>query len=183
MSSVKTDEGEFRGSSNSAALVAGALALVKSRAPQKDYEAILEESSLTGWHERTRGPSLFWLGFSSPNNRCFSPFKQNSDDEGRGWPQHIFEAINMGAIFVQTTAGGRLMTSFDPIKLNPSLQRYQPNDLVLTTPDGLQTAPRNSPYLPNSWVEVFQRPQEMGLCEGPMQPYGKIFRLTSPRSN
>lgn len=172
MSSVKTSDGEFRGSSNSAALVAGVLGLIKSRAPQKDYEAIIEANTLPGWGDNLKGLSLYWLGFSTTNNRCFNP---SSDKQNL--PKQITDLINIGATFVQTNAGSRLMTPYDPLLLSPQIRRVQPNDLVLSSPEGFQLAPRNSPYIPAGWVEVFQRPIETGLCDTPMQPVGKIFRM------
>lgn len=175
MSSIKTSEGEFRGSSNSAAIVAGAIGLVKSRAPQKDFEAIIEESSLPGWAEYQRGLPLNWLGFFSPRGQCFVAETIKNE-----LPQQITDVINVGGVFVQTTAGSRLMTPFDPVLLDGDLQRVQPNDFILTTPEGYKLAERYSPYIPNGWVEVFQTPQGMSLCDRPMQPLGKIFRLKNP---
>lgn len=175
MSSVKTSVGEFRGSSNSAALVAGAIGLVKSRAPQKDFEGIIEEAKLNGWADHKRGLPINWLGFNSPRGNCFVAEKLKEE-----LPSQINDVINVGGIFVQTTAGSRLMTPYDPIHLDESIQRIQPNDFILTTPEGYKLAERYSPYIPNGWVEVFQTPQGMSLCDLPMQPLGKIFRLKSP---
>lgn len=172
ISSVKIAGGEFRGSSNSAALVAGAIALVKSRAPNRSIESIIEKASLPGWNERQRGLPLYWLGFGPPTRQCFqaATLRENI-------PQQITDVINVGGVVVETTAGLRIMTPYDPLLLDSNLHRYQPNDLILTTPEKYEVAPRNAPYLQNGWVEVFQTPQEAGLCQLPIQPQGKIFRL------
>ena len=69
------------------------------------------------------------------------------------------------------------MTPYDPLLLEPTLNRYQANDLILTTPEGYKITSRSSPYVPYGWVEVFQTPQEIALCNTPFQPLGKIFRL------
>lgn len=173
MSSIKTEEeGEFRGSSNAAALVAGALGLAKSRMPNRKFASIITESQLPGWDQGLRGLSIYWLGFSSPNGSCFV----TSDNTSR-LPQQVIDALNLGGLFVQTTAGFRIMTPYDPLLLSNQLYRYQPNDLILTTPEGYRIAPRNSPSLPQGWIEVFQTPQEVGLCQTPMQPLGSVFRL------
>ncbi len=171
MSSVKTSDGEFRGSSNAAAFVAGAIGLVKSRQPDRSLEDILSESSLSGWNDRQRGLPLYWLGFGATMGRCFSTYPTTD------LPQQILDAVNVGGVYVQTTAGNRVMTPYDPILLENSLVRYQPNDLILTSPEGYKMAPRNSPYVPFGWVEVFQTPQEATLCNTPNQPLGRIFRL------
>lgn len=171
MSSVKTSEGEFRGSSNSAAFVAAALALAKSRYPDYTIEQIIQRSTLPGWSANQRGLSLYWLGFGPPNAQCFP---QASTE---GLPQQIIDATNVGALYVQTNAGYRLMSPYDPILLNRNLFRYQANDFVLATPEGYRIAPRNGSYIPLGWVEVFQRPQEVGPCTTPQQEIGNIFRL------
>ncbi len=174
MSSIKTEEdGEFRGSSNAAALVAGALGLAKSRMPQRRFSDIIAGSQLPGWGSELRGLSLYWLGFSSPTGNCFNVATNLSPT----LPQQIIDSINVGGLFVQTTAGYRVMTPYDPLLLSNQLTRYQPNDLVLTTPEGYRVAPRNSPGLPPGWIEVFQTPQEIGLCQPALQPVGNIFRL------
>ncbi len=173
MSSVKTgDQGEFRGSSNAAAFVAGALGLAKSRAPNTNFKKIMQNSTLSGWHHNERGLSLQWLGFSSPDRRCFNVYPNTNS-----FPQHIIDVVNVGGLIVQTTAGLRVMTPFDPINLTRNLNRYQPNDLILTAPDGYRISPRNNPQIPPNWVEVFQTPMEMGLCQRPPQSQGAIFRL------
>jgi len=173
MSSVKTsDEGEFRGSSNAAAFVAAALGLAKSRAPSASFTKIIKNSTLSGWINNQRGISLNWLGFSSANGRCFSVNPNVSQ-----FPQQMIDAVNVGGLIVQTTAGLRVMTPFDPILLTDNLSRYQQNDLILTTPNGYSVSPRNSTQIPYGWVEVFQTPLEMTLCQWPDQPQGDIFRL------
>jgi hypothetical protein len=170
LSTVKTPDGEFRGSSNSAAFVAGALGLVKSRVPQKDFAEILETSQLPGWSDNHRGISVYWLGFSAPMGRCFRTY------QAADLPQHLVDIVNLGGVLVETTMGYRLMTPFDPIWVATNLNRYQPNDMILATTEGFRLAPRNAPYTPAGWVEVFQTPQELALCNPPRSP-GNIFRL------
>lgn len=173
MSSVKTDnDGEFRGSSNAAAFVAGALGLAKSRTPNASFKKIIDNSTLAGWGSNERGISLQWLGFSAANGRCFS-VNPNVDQ----FPQQIKDAVNVGGMIVLTTAGQRVMTPYDPLILTQNMNRYQPNDLILTTPNGYQVTSRNNPQVPYGWVEVFQTPLEISLCQWPQQPQGNIFRL------
>lgn len=173
MSSVKTDsEGEFRGSSNAAAFVAGALGLAKSRLPNASFEKIISKSTLAGWGSNERGISLQWLGFSAANGRCFT-----MNPNVTQFPQHMIDVVNVGGLIVLTTAGLRVMTPYDPLTITSNLNRYQPNDLVLTTPNGYQVTSRNNTRVPVGWVEVFQTPLEMSLCQQPQQPQGDIFRL------
>lgn len=171
MSSIKTSEGEFRGSSNAAALVAASLGLVKSRIPGKNYTQIISESKLPGWYANLRGLSVNWLGFTSPTGPCFNAVKLPQ------LPQQITDILNVGGLLVQTTFGYRIMTPYDPILLTSRLQRYQYNDVILTTPEGFRILARNTPGTPQGWVEVFQTPQELGLCHAPDQTIGEIFRL------
>jgi hypothetical protein len=175
MSSVKTPEGEFRGSSNSAALVAGAMALVKSRSPRKDFFRILQESTLPGWDDNQRGLSMQTMSFSAPQRNCFPASEISQQD----LPQHLMDIINAGAILVQTSSGARLMTPYDPSYLDSGLKRQLQNDMILTTPHGLKTNSRfgRGPLLPSDWAEIFQIPRELGLCDKPSQPVGRIFRL------
>lgn len=173
MSSVKTSQGEFRGSSNSAAFVAGAFALVMSMEPNWTAEKIKTTFGLSNWSLQQAGMSLNWLGFMPQNQSCFVAHP------GQNLEPYLQDMLNVGGQLVPTTAGYRMMMPFDPIFLQPSLKRQWANDMILYSPQqqfGIlpRAQNRNVPY---GWVEVFQRPIEAGLCNLPQQQLGKIFRL------
>jgi subtilisin family serine protease len=172
MSSVKTTAGEFRGSSNSAAFVAGAIGLVKSRHPQRKISSIIADASLPNWNDNERGLSTYWLGFgAAPTGQCFRTFTEAN------MPQYVLDILNLGGLMVQTSAGLRLMTPYNPALLNSHLNPDQGYDYVLTSPEGLRGIPRQSGYIPSGWVELFQTPQEATLCDQPLQALGRLFRL------
>lgn len=161
---------EYRGSSNSAAIVAAGFALLKSLNPELTKNDLLTRTRKTPNTWNRPGLSLQALGFSYTGSGCFIEIKPELE-------AHLKTALERGGVFVQTTAGGRIMTPFDPINLDPSVRRTNANDLVLSTPYGIRVLPRNTTekIAPN-WIEVFQRPVEAGLCVPP-QTSSKLFSL------
>lgn len=150
---------EFRGSSNSAAIVAAGIAIVKTENPDWTQAELLKAVSTTSGRTISGdGLPLATLGFAPTGNGCFLPLKMNP-------PEYIMNIINQGAILVQTTVSARLMTPFDPIRLQAGLQRANADDMivVLTTGD-LAVYPRYG-YIPAGAVEIFQRPADAGLCD------------------
>jgi hypothetical protein len=166
-SSLSLDaENEFRGSSNSAAFTAAAVALLKLASPKLDREGVLARMRPYSWEEGTL--SLRWMGFQSTKQNCFP--------EG-AWPKapaHVKEVIAAGGKLVQTTQGWRMMTPFDPLLLTTDLARRQANDMVVATADGYQVVARNS-YVAEGAIEVFQRPVEAGICLHPDSPRGILL--------
>lgn len=167
---VLMDNQEFRGSSNSAAIVAAGFALLKSLNPEMTKEDLLARTRKTPNTWNQTGLSLQALGFSYTGTNCFLQINPELQP-------HMKTTLDKGGVFVQTTAGGRIMTPFDPIQLDSSAKRTSANDLVLSTPYGIRVVPRNTTeILAPNWIEVFQRPIEAGLCNQP-QSSSKLFSL------
>ena len=78
-------------------------------------------------------------------------------------PSHTWHVLNSGGVPVQTTQGLRIMTSFDPLHLNPYLFRQMRNDMIVSTPNGYAIFNRYG-FIPYGFVEVFQTPLDAGLC-------------------
>jgi hypothetical protein len=163
-SSIKLKNGgEYRGSSNSAAIVAAGVAMLKTLHPKWDREEILSQISNgrgggAGWNNS--GMPIQELGFSFTGPGCFAGAFVNQV------PFYIRSILEQGGIMVQTTAGIRVMTPFDPIRLSPNLRRIQANDMIVAQPQGLFVYPRYA-IVPAGAVEIFQRPVEVGPCETP----------------
>jgi len=78
-------------------------------------------------------------------------------------PVHAWRVVDSGGIPVFTTQGIRIMTGFDPIRLNPYLNRYRRDDMIVTSPVGILLYSRFS-AIPYGYVEVFQTPRDARLC-------------------
>ena len=105
----------------------------------------------------TPGISLRYLGFWYTGPGCFFVGQPSII------PSHIVPVMQQGAIMVETTQGYRLMVPYDPIFLTRFPYRNQIDDMIASAPNGVGLYPRRA-YLPQGYVEVFQRPMEAGLC-------------------
>jgi len=160
---VLNDDKEFKGSSNSAAILAAAISLMLSRDQALSAEDALSQIT----HEINWGPrglSLNQLYFRPINSRCFV---ESFPDQ---LPEHLQLMLARGAKFVETTASFRLMTPYDPISLTSQLARQRLDDLVLITPQGMKTQNRFQATAQDA-VEVFQTPLDTGLCYLPITTY------------
>jgi hypothetical protein len=134
--------------------------------PQFTRDQVLSFLKSSGFNNgsnnsNSRGLTLYLLGFSYTGRGCF----ELADATRVGVPRHALEILNKGGRVVATTQGYRIMTAFDPLQLNPGLKRELPNDMIVSTPNGLMIFPRNrTAGLPANFVEVFQRPLEAGAC-------------------
>ncbi len=172
-SSMILDNGdEFRGSSNATAIVAAGVTLVlsaNSKVSGKD-KVLAKIGKPYSWDQGSL--SLQSLGFRPTNNaRCF---------QAREWsqaPDYIKTVLSTGGALVDTTAQVRLMLPFDPLTLAPHLARVFPNDMIVVTTDGNYQIYRRNDAIPSGAVEIFQRPQEAGLCSPPEKASGKFFIL------
>lgn len=163
---------EFRGTSNSAAITAASLALTSKFNRLRGYKLntnqLLQLSSVPfNW---TQGRvSMSELGFSPVNSNCFAI------GEWKNAPQKIQMIINLGSLFVQTTDGWKIMTSFDPWILT-NIKRQTSADRLIISQDGSITSQnRFSPQLPNQY-EIIGRPYEAGPCQVPKAVSGKLLR-------
>lgn len=176
ISLADTDE-EFRGSSNSAAIVAAGVAMVKAMDPSMNRSAILKRITRGGgsgqggdWSKT--GLSLAVLGFSPANlSPCFQEAKLNNP------PDYVKEALSKGGVPVQTTFGIRIMVPFDPVTLEEYLVRINSSDMIVALPDGGYTVFTRRGQVPQGAVEIFQRPIETGLCRSGGNSSAKSFSL------
>lgn len=161
--------GEYRGSSNAAAIVAAGAGLLKSRDPRMTRVDLLNAmSSKHNWDNR--GLSLNLLGFGPTGPNCFVDVRYNP------LPPVLRDVVGRGGIPVATTAAVRVMVPFDPILLDRRLQRSLLNDMIVALPQGGYAIYPRRGLVPAGAVEVFQRPLEAGLCN-PTPVNGKSFRL------
>jgi hypothetical protein len=172
-SSIKlSDDTEFRGSSNSAAIVAAGLGLLKSEDPKLTKKELIKAVNLQVEDSEQRGLSLNFLGFWPTGPGCFVDMNINPP------PDFLREVIAKGGVLVETSAAGRVMVPFDPINMTANLNRVFTNDMIVALPQGgYAVYPRNS-MVPPGATEIFQRPLEAGLCK--IQPKignGKNFHL------
>lgn len=172
-SSIRLYNGsEYRGSSNSAAIVAAGLGILKSREPRMNRRDLLDAvgSQASNWEQR--GLSLNLLGFGPTGPGCFVDVYYNPI------PIYLREVVAKGGVLVQTTAAVRVMVPFDPITMAPYLRRTYMNDMIVALPQGgYAIYPRNA-WIPPGAAEIFQRPLEAGLCRIPQgRGNGKSFRL------
>ena len=158
-----TEGGEYRGSSNSAAIVAAGLGLLKSSKPKLTRKDLLNsvtsgrQDSDSDSDDRGRGLSLRDLGFQPTGNKCFEPAMIEV-------PPFLYEAIRNGGEMVQTSASVRVLVPFDPIRLAPYLRRMSANDMVVALPQGGYAVFQRYGYIAPGAVEIFQTPRDAGLC-------------------
>lgn len=170
-----SEGGEYRGSSNSAAIVAAGLGLLKTSKPKWTRKDLLKavtrgQGSASGSYGR--GLSLQDLGFRPTGNNCFQPAMIEV-------PPYLYEVIRNGGDMVLTTASVRALVPFDPIRLAPYLRRQFMNDMVVALPQGgYAVFPRYGYIVPGA-VEIFQTPQEADLCSprGPHSGANGSFHL------
>jgi hypothetical protein len=170
---------EVRGSSNSAAIVAAGVALLKGLSPNSTSEELLQrlqQSSTNQWNQT--GLSLYQLNFWFTGPNCFFPATVTPEQVAHYPMQEIYQR---GGVFVQTNIGIKIMVPFDPIELVPNGHRSYPNDMVTLTTLGMTVYNRFGPK-PYESVEVFQRPIEAGLCysDSNNQQSQKNFHLPNP---
>jgi hypothetical protein len=160
---------EYRGSSNSAAIVAAGFGVLKSLNADLSKEDLIRQ---------TRGAPRLWLasdlttsqlGFR-PTGNCFQPLMLQN------LPKHLQAVLDRGGVFVQTTAGVRILFPNDPLALTSGLQRSFVTDVVLATAQGYKVIPRNSAYNDPTAAEVFQRPIDATICSVPLG-LSKFFAL------
>jgi subtilisin family serine protease len=169
-SMILADGSEFRGSSNATAIVAAGVALARSQNAGITKNQVLGSvSKRFDWDQGAL--SLNYLRFFPTAGNCFN---------SREWteaPDYIKQVLAVGGLLVETTLQYRVMVPFDPVELVSNQQRQFIDDMVIALPrGGFQVVPRLS-QIPQGAIEVFQRPQEAGLCHVPLKNAGKIFRL------
>lgn len=167
-SSLRLNDGnEFRGSSNSAALVAAALVFGKMENPRLTREQALSQFSFVVDWNRTWG-SLAGMVFQPTGPGCFQEASLNP------LPWHVQMTSAWGGVLVATTQGLRVMLPFDPLRLVPGGFRRTPQDMIVLGVDGsLRVYDRFAP-IPSGAVELFGRPLEAGRCQAPFFVYSAL---------
>ncbi len=163
-SSVVFEDGaEYLGSSNSAALVAGLIALKKMRQPEIGRQELLESALRFDWQHG----SPLRVSVADGTTTCFP--KINSSRA----PSWVRPLLSLGGQWVQTSEGPKVMMPYDPLVLHPWLRRTVDVDRVMWTPEGWKIQPRWAPTNEDS-VEVFQVLADATLCQLPFLPSGRI---------
>jgi hypothetical protein len=175
-------EENFKGTSNSAAMVAAGAAILLSREPNLSRADILARASSNGLSGGAigQGLPLRMLGFQPTGpNGCFVPVVRNN------LPLHVSRMMAYNGTLVDTTQGLKIMYAYDPIQLTPGIQRRVVNDVLVTTSRGPGIFQRNGAQLPNDYVEIVQTPAGSSICgsggssAGRIPAWGKVFRLPS----
>jgi len=169
-SMILANGSEFRGSSNSTAIVAAGVALVRAKNPNANKSQVLAAISKSfNWDQGAL--SLNSLRFRPASGDCFN---------SREWaeaPDYIKQVLAVGGVLVETTLQYRVMLPFDPLLLVSDQQRQFTDDMVIALPTGDLQVVRRLSSIPQGAIELFQRPQEAGLCQVPLKRVGKFFSL------
>lgn len=187
-------EDNFKGTSNSAAMVAAGAAILLSREPGLKREQIIRLAGTDQNYAPNPGapaPGFPGLGlpievlgfYPTTNEGCFAPVR------AQGLPQYITYPMGFGGTLVETTGGQKILFDFDPIRFLPNIRRQQFNDVLVVTPQGPGIFPRNGAALPESYVEVAQLPRGQRICSAsssgsgsiPMPNWARLFRLPEIR--
>lgn len=174
-------EENFKGTSNSAAMVAAGAAILMSREGRLSRADIIARAGSGQLPQPSMGQGLplQMLGFAPTGaNGCFLPV----DTRRLNLPAYITSMLSQGGTVVETNAGRKIIFAFDPIQLTPRIQRRLVNDILVTTPRGPGLFQRTGLWnLPPDYVEMVQLPFGTSVCgaqNGAQLPsWGKVFRL------
>jgi hypothetical protein len=173
--SIKDDE-NFKGSSNSAAMVAAGVAILMANDADFSREKLLKMKFPKGGNGLGKGLELSELGFSPTDpNGCFKPI------QGSAFPYHVIWAIQQGGTLVETNAGAKVMYPFDPNNFL-NMQRRARNDILVVTPAGPSIYARFGLWnLPKNMIELVETPNNTQICSetvsSPIPSWGRVFRL------
>jgi len=173
-------EENYKGSSNSAAMVAAGITILKTIEPDLSKEDILRRTSNRSNNDPTSEPGnglpLSLLGFSYTGDGCFIPV-----DLGTTYiPQYVSNALAYGGTLVHTNAGQKIFYDFDPIVLMPHIARRYINDILVVSPYGPGIYNRSGLWnLPIGLTEVLETPKDESICGSflPQPKVGFVFRL------
>lgn len=181
-----TKKENFKGTSNSAAMVVAGAAILLSLDPSLTKAEILRQVSTAqggGAGERGRGLPLEQLGFQPDSGRgCFTPVAVEEN-----FPGFVREMVGQGGTLVSTTAGWKVFFPMDPIHLLPGVFRRLPNDILVYGIAGAGVYHRSGLLqMPSDMVEVLETPSGARVCgsESANLPAGaKFFRLPGRSAN
>ncbi len=171
------DGQEYKGSSQSAAIVAAGAAIIRSYFHGIDRQRFLQMVTRTGEVAPLVGEGLplSQLNFSSNGSSCFTPVPPPT------FPVNIAPLIISGAKFVATTAGVKVFTVDDPIwfmTASQNIRRTNINDMLLASPQGFFVRPRHmQDQVPAGVFEVIQIPLGQSVCGWNKSLPANSFRL------
>lgn len=177
-----TQEENFKGTSNSAAMVAAGAAILFAYNPSLTRAKFLRDTS-SGSSARAmprgRGLPLSVLGFLPTAGNCFKPVR------GKNFAAHVEEAISMGGTLVETNAGWKVFFPFDPAEAL-GVSRRQTDDMLVLSDAGAGVYARSGLWnMPENMIELVQIPKGEAICgsspaQGGSQPtWSRVFRLPS----
>jgi hypothetical protein len=182
-----TREDNFKGTSNSAAMVAAGAAILLSREPGLGKDQIVQRTG--SWQPPVQQPfgqglPLQLLGFYPTGQNCFIPVNPAEAD----LPAHLARALRYSGTLVETTAGRKIFYDYDPIQLMPNFMRRMANDILVMTPQGPGIFQRTGAPMPEDYMELVQVPLGQRVCSGATQQptfaipaWSKLFRLPEIR--
>ncbi len=177
-----TEEENFKGSSNSAAMVAAGAAILFSLDPSLTREEFIQKTGNQGGGGNGTpgmGLPLEHLGFQPTDpTGCFRPVTSTQ------LPAHLQWAVTQGGTLVETNAGQKVFYPFDPIRLFSGMFRRFPNDILVISPQGPGLFHRSMLWnLHPSLTEMVQTPYGRVICSdkssGNVPSWAKVFRLPS----
>ena len=169
---VELENGEqYRGSSNSSAIVAAAVAVVKgvkgAALSKKQIVDLLNGGNSGGSVGGIgRGLPLELLQFGSPIRGCFPIARLPVLNDT------IRALMSKGAVAVQSDVHWKLFTAQDPFDMFPGYQRVEADDMFVIAGDGgIQILPRmHQRSLGMGSIEVVQVPRGQKICSSPGSP-------------
>jgi hypothetical protein len=175
---ILSKQEQFKGTSNTAAMVAAGAAILKSIRPsltREDFLAAVGQGANAG-ATVGRGLPLEVLGFAPTGRGCFKPLRED------GAPDHVLYALSLGGRLVDTNAGAKVFYPFDPVSVVANVYRRQPNDLIVMTSEGPGVYHRSGlRQMPEGMIELVELPRGQRLCpsieESTGPAWAKRFRL------
>lgn len=162
-------EDSFKGTSNSAAMVAAGAAIMFSLDPDLTRAKFIKKTSVSELPGNNNGAPgnggvglpLEALGFGPVGAACFSPV--NVDPATL--PPYIQQMLAQGGVIVNTSAGWKIFYPNDPLPLLAPLFRRAPNDIIGIGPYGPAGYQRSGLFsLPPGFIEMVQIPQGQQIC-------------------
>lgn len=159
---VTLNNGEnYKGSSNSAAIAAAAVVALKSVNPAltRDQLISLLNSGPAASKDLGQGLPLPLLQFYPTGPGCFQLARLPVI-----FPT-VTQILRSGAVTVMTSMGPKIFTSEDPFRIVPGFRRYQQDDMLVATAQGLMVRPRSQQPVVTAWgYEIVQTPQGQSIC-------------------
>lgn len=172
-------EENFKGTSNSAAMVAAGAALLFTFDPGMTKAKFLSLTGRSAVGGEGRGLPLSQLEFSATTNQgCFASASAD------GQPDFVRELLRQGGTLVDTNAGLKVFFPFDPIRLAQGNYRRRDNDMIVMSANGAGIYARSGLWnLPEHMIEMVQTPYGASICgaSASIPTWARVFRLPNRR--